>query len=162
MLLLAKCLSGPQQYIKPNYIWHIYIYTHQSFHCLHLDFTGLDLCFALWANLILHGIDSASCSIHSSEVLVYFDSFELFSYKISLFYKPFFCWLNWICWFLRCFFLLSTGDPHVQYSAVSSFVFLRFFAVAVLSPHSFQLRSHHPVSTRHPLSALMTSERCVA
>uniref|UniRef100_A0A667Z7D5 RAS p21 protein activator 2 n=1 Tax=Myripristis murdjan TaxID=586833 RepID=A0A667Z7D5_9TELE len=36
------------------------------------------------------------------------------------------------------------GDPHVQYSAVSSFVFLRFFAVAVLSPHSFQLRSHHP------------------
>ncbi|XP_057695435.1 ras GTPase-activating protein 2 isoform X2 [Corythoichthys intestinalis] len=37
-----------------------------------------------------------------------------------------------------------TDDPHVQYSAVSSFVFLRFFAVAVLYPHSFQLRSHHP------------------
>ncbi|XP_072317901.1 ras GTPase-activating protein 2 [Eucyclogobius newberryi] len=36
------------------------------------------------------------------------------------------------------------ADPHVQYSAVSSFVFLRFFAVAVLTPHSFQLRSHHP------------------
>ncbi|XP_035380815.1 ras GTPase-activating protein 2 isoform X2 [Electrophorus electricus] len=36
------------------------------------------------------------------------------------------------------------GDPHVQYSAVSSFVFLRFFAVAVLSPHTFQLRPHHP------------------
>ncbi|XP_062860462.1 ras GTPase-activating protein 2 [Trichomycterus rosablanca] len=36
------------------------------------------------------------------------------------------------------------SDPHVQYSAVSSFVFLRFFAVAVLSPHSFQLRPHHP------------------
>uniref|UniRef100_A0A3Q2XZR8 RAS p21 protein activator 2 n=1 Tax=Hippocampus comes TaxID=109280 RepID=A0A3Q2XZR8_HIPCM len=36
------------------------------------------------------------------------------------------------------------ADPHVQYSAVSSFVFLRFFAVAVLSPHSYQLRSHHP------------------
>uniref|UniRef100_A0A8C8EZQ9 RAS p21 protein activator 2 n=1 Tax=Oncorhynchus tshawytscha TaxID=74940 RepID=A0A8C8EZQ9_ONCTS len=35
-------------------------------------------------------------------------------------------------------------DPHVQYSAVSSFVFLRFFAVAVLSPHTFQLRPHHP------------------
>ncbi|XP_041419418.1 ras GTPase-activating protein 2 isoform X2 [Xenopus laevis] len=35
-------------------------------------------------------------------------------------------------------------DPHVQYSAVSSFVFLRFFAVAVVSPHSFQLRPHHP------------------
>ncbi|XP_056139267.1 ras GTPase-activating protein 2 [Lampris incognitus] len=36
------------------------------------------------------------------------------------------------------------ADPHVQYSAVSSFVFLRFFAVAVVSPHSFQLRPHHP------------------
>uniref|UniRef100_A0AAY4CR43 RAS p21 protein activator 2 n=1 Tax=Denticeps clupeoides TaxID=299321 RepID=A0AAY4CR43_9TELE len=36
------------------------------------------------------------------------------------------------------------ADPHVQYSAVSSFVFLRFFAVAVLSPHTFQLRPHHP------------------
>uniref|UniRef100_A0A672REW5 RAS p21 protein activator 2 n=1 Tax=Sinocyclocheilus grahami TaxID=75366 RepID=A0A672REW5_SINGR len=43
------------------------------------------------------------------------------------------------------------ADPHVQYSAVSSFVFLRFFAVAVLSPHTFQLRSHHPVSaTKQP------------
>nr|XP_033814354.1 ras GTPase-activating protein 2 [Geotrypetes seraphini] len=36
------------------------------------------------------------------------------------------------------------NDPHVQYSAVSSFVFLRFFAVAVVSPHSFHLRPHHP------------------
>uniref|UniRef100_A0A8C1UK58 RAS p21 protein activator 2 n=1 Tax=Cyprinus carpio TaxID=7962 RepID=A0A8C1UK58_CYPCA len=36
------------------------------------------------------------------------------------------------------------ADPHVQYSAVSSFIFLRFFAVAVLSPHTFQLRAHHP------------------
>ncbi|XP_048460438.1 LOW QUALITY PROTEIN: ras GTPase-activating protein 2 [Rhincodon typus] len=35
-------------------------------------------------------------------------------------------------------------DPHVKYSAVSSFVFLRFFAVAVVSPHSFHLRPHHP------------------
>lgn len=41
---------------------------------------------------------------------------------------------------------LLADDPHVQYSAVSSFVFLRFFAVAVLSPHTFQLRPHHPVS----------------
>ncbi|TSR87296.1 Ras GTPase-activating protein 2 [Bagarius yarrelli] len=36
------------------------------------------------------------------------------------------------------------SDPHVQYSAVSSFVFLRYFAVAVLSPHTFQLRPHYP------------------
>ncbi|KAI4904801.1 hypothetical protein NFI96_006925 [Prochilodus magdalenae] len=35
-------------------------------------------------------------------------------------------------------------DPHVQYSAVNSFVFLRFFAVAVSSPHTYQLRPHHP------------------
>ncbi|XP_067851176.1 ras GTPase-activating protein 2 [Heptranchias perlo] len=35
-------------------------------------------------------------------------------------------------------------DPHVKYSAVSSFVFLRFFAVAVVSPPSFHLRPHHP------------------
>ncbi|KAL4647054.1 ras GTPase-activating protein 2 [Arapaima gigas] len=44
-------------------------------------------------------------------------------------------------------------DPHVQYSAVSSFVFLRFFAVAVLSPHSFQLRPHHPVRDCSVLTA---------
>ncbi|EMP40335.1 Ras GTPase-activating protein 2 [Chelonia mydas] len=36
------------------------------------------------------------------------------------------------------------NDPHVQYSAVSSFVFLRFFAVAVVSPHTFHLRPHYP------------------
>ncbi|XP_063298372.1 ras GTPase-activating protein 2 [Pelobates fuscus] len=36
------------------------------------------------------------------------------------------------------------NDPHVQYSAVSSFVFLRFFAVAIISPHTFHLRPHHP------------------
>ncbi|XP_063771694.1 ras GTPase-activating protein 2 isoform X2 [Pseudophryne corroboree] len=36
------------------------------------------------------------------------------------------------------------NDPRVQYSAVSSFVFLRFFAVAVVSPHIFHLRFHHP------------------
>lgn len=54
---------------------------------------------------------------------------------------------------------LSSGDPHVQYSAVSSFVFLRFFAVAVLSPHSFQLRSHHPVSARRPRHKRPSDER---
>ncbi|CAI5775623.1 ras GTPase-activating protein 2 isoform X1 [Podarcis raffonei] len=37
-----------------------------------------------------------------------------------------------------------SNDPHVQYSAVSSFIFLRFFAVAVVSPHTFHLRPHHP------------------
>ncbi|ELV13674.1 Ras GTPase-activating protein 2 [Tupaia chinensis] len=47
------------------------------------------------------------------------------------------------------------NDPHVQYSAVSSFVFLRFFAVAVVSPHTFHLRPHHPmfqvIHTEKPL-----------
>ncbi|KAK7812226.1 hypothetical protein U0070_010985 [Myodes glareolus] len=36
------------------------------------------------------------------------------------------------------------NNPHVQYSAVTSFVFLRFFAVAILSPHTFHLRPHYP------------------
>ncbi|XP_075057719.1 ras GTPase-activating protein 2 [Mixophyes fleayi] len=36
------------------------------------------------------------------------------------------------------------NDPRVQFSAVSSFVFLRFFAVAVVSPQIFHLRFHHP------------------
>uniref|UniRef100_A0A8C3M220 RAS p21 protein activator 3 n=1 Tax=Chrysolophus pictus TaxID=9089 RepID=A0A8C3M220_CHRPC len=39
------------------------------------------------------------------------------------------------------------GDPDVRYTAVSSFIFLRFFAPAILSPNLFQLTPHHPVST---------------
>uniref|UniRef100_A0A8C9WSG3 RAS p21 protein activator 3 n=1 Tax=Scleropages formosus TaxID=113540 RepID=A0A8C9WSG3_SCLFO len=35
-------------------------------------------------------------------------------------------------------------DPDVRYTAVSSFIFLRFFAPAILSPNLFQLRPHHP------------------
>ncbi|CAH2223307.1 ras GTPase-activating 3 isoform X2 [Pelobates cultripes] len=38
------------------------------------------------------------------------------------------------------------GDPDVRYTAVSSFIFLRFFAPAILSPNLFQLRPHHPDS----------------
>lgn len=36
------------------------------------------------------------------------------------------------------------GDPDVRYTAVSSFIFLRFFAPAILSPNLFQLSPHHP------------------
>nr|XP_014345190.1 PREDICTED: ras GTPase-activating protein 3 isoform X2 [Latimeria chalumnae] len=36
------------------------------------------------------------------------------------------------------------GDQDVRYTAVSSFIFLRFFAPAILSPNLFQLRPHHP------------------
>uniref|UniRef100_A0A8C3M229 RAS p21 protein activator 3 n=1 Tax=Chrysolophus pictus TaxID=9089 RepID=A0A8C3M229_CHRPC len=36
------------------------------------------------------------------------------------------------------------GDPDVRYTAVSSFIFLRFFAPAILSPNLFQLTPHHP------------------
>ncbi|XP_066433336.1 ras GTPase-activating protein 3 isoform X1 [Eleutherodactylus coqui] len=35
-------------------------------------------------------------------------------------------------------------DPDVRYTAVSSFIFLRFFAPAILSPNLFQLSLHHP------------------
>nr|XP_046197509.1 ras GTPase-activating protein 3-like [Oncorhynchus gorbuscha] len=35
-------------------------------------------------------------------------------------------------------------DQDVSYTAVSSFIFLRFFAPAILSPNLFQLRPHHP------------------
>uniref|UniRef100_A0A8B9RJ16 RAS p21 protein activator 2 n=1 Tax=Astyanax mexicanus TaxID=7994 RepID=A0A8B9RJ16_ASTMX len=53
------------------------------------------------------------------------------------------------------------GDPHVQYSAVSSFVFLRFFAVAVLSPHTFQLRPHHPTECLYFLTLFVCVCVCV-
>ncbi|XP_072434190.1 ras GTPase-activating protein 3 isoform X1 [Chiloscyllium punctatum] len=36
------------------------------------------------------------------------------------------------------------GDADVRYTAVSSFIFLRFFAPAILSPNLFQLYPHHP------------------
>lgn len=35
-------------------------------------------------------------------------------------------------------------DADVRYTAVSSFIFLRFFAPAILSPNLFHLRPHHP------------------
>uniref|UniRef100_A0A8C6YB68 RAS p21 protein activator 3 n=1 Tax=Naja naja TaxID=35670 RepID=A0A8C6YB68_NAJNA len=35
-------------------------------------------------------------------------------------------------------------DPDVRYTAVSSFIFLRFFAPAILSPNLFHLTPHHP------------------
>lgn len=41
---------------------------------------------------------------------------------------------------------MFTVDQDVRYTAVSSFIFLRFFAPAILSPNLFQLRPHHPVS----------------
>lgn len=40
------------------------------------------------------------------------------------------------------------GDQDVRYTAVSGFIFLRFFAAAVLTPSLFQLRPHYPVSSR--------------
>uniref|UniRef100_A0A671QEJ3 RAS p21 protein activator 3 n=1 Tax=Sinocyclocheilus anshuiensis TaxID=1608454 RepID=A0A671QEJ3_9TELE len=42
-------------------------------------------------------------------------------------------------------------DPDVRYTAVSSFIFLRFFAPAILSPNLFHLRPHHPVCTASSL-----------
>lgn len=47
----------------------------------------------------------------------------------------------------RCLFVFcSLVDQDVRYTAVSSFIFLRFFAPAILSPNLFHLRPHHPVS----------------
>uniref|UniRef100_A0A2K5RIW6 RAS p21 protein activator 3 n=1 Tax=Cebus imitator TaxID=2715852 RepID=A0A2K5RIW6_CEBIM len=44
-------------------------------------------------------------------------------------------------------------DPDVRYTAVSSFIFLRFFAPAILSPNLFQLTPHHTVSCLQVISA---------
>lgn len=43
-------------------------------------------------------------------------------------------------------FFFNTVDQDVRYTAVSSFIFLRFFAPAILSPNLFHLLPHHPVS----------------
>lgn len=48
----------------------------------------------------------------------------------------------------RCLCVLATDDLDVRYTAVSSFIFLRFFAPAILSPNLFQLTPHHTVSER--------------
>lgn len=57
-------------------------------------------------------------------------------------------WRNRACWCL-CLWMF-TVDQDVRYTAVSSFIFLRFFAPAILSPNLFQLRPHHPVSVFTP------------
>lgn len=44
----------------------------------------------------------------------------------------------------------ATDDLDVRYTAVSSFIFLRFFAPAILSPNLFQLTPHHTVSEHQP------------
>lgn len=45
-----------------------------------------------------------------------------------------------------CLSVSTTDDLDVRYTAVSSFIFLRFFAPAILSPNLFQLTPHHTVS----------------
>ena len=42
-------------------------------------------------------------------------------------------------------FYFITDDEDVCYTAVSGFVFLRFFAPAILNPKLFQMRNEHPV-----------------
>lgn len=46
--------------------------------------------------------------------------------------------------------VLAADDLDVRYTAVSSFIFLRFFAPAILSPNLFQLTPHHTVSDVNP------------
>lgn len=43
-------------------------------------------------------------------------------------------------------FCLDSDDEDVCYTSVSGFVFLRFFAPAILNPKLFQMRNEHPVS----------------
>uniref|UniRef100_A0A8C1NCW0 RAS p21 protein activator 3 n=1 Tax=Cyprinus carpio TaxID=7962 RepID=A0A8C1NCW0_CYPCA len=48
------------------------------------------------------------------------------------------------CVYFSCCVKFCQFDPDVRYTAVSSFIFLRFFAPAILSPNLFHLRPHHP------------------
>uniref|UniRef100_F7FQC9 RAS p21 protein activator 3 n=2 Tax=Monodelphis domestica TaxID=13616 RepID=F7FQC9_MONDO len=48
------------------------------------------------------------------------------------------------------------GDLDVRYTAVSSFIFLRFFAPAILSPNLFQLTPHHTVCASFKESYMAT------
>lgn len=71
------------------------------------------------------------------------------SYMVYIMFFLFFTLSSLV--FNQCFCMtfhhfIPADNPHVQYSAVTSFVFLRFFAVAILSPHTFHLRPHYPVS----------------
>jgi len=43
-------------------------------------------------------------------------------------------------------FCFNSDDEDVCYTSVSGFVFLRFFAPAILNPKLFQMRNEHPVS----------------
>ena len=49
---------------------------------------------------------------------------------------------------LTCIFYIffNLDDDDVCYTSVSGFVFLRFFAPAILNPKLFQMRNEHPVS----------------
>ena len=47
---------------------------------------------------------------------------------------------------LRFLCYLTTDNKEVRYQVVSGFVFLRFFAPAILGPRLFQLRTDMPVS----------------
>ena len=44
-------------------------------------------------------------------------------------------------------FCFDSDDEDVCYTSVSGFVFLRFFAPAILNPKLFQMRNEHPVSS---------------
>uniref|UniRef100_A0A8C7Z2P8 RAS p21 protein activator 3 n=1 Tax=Oryzias sinensis TaxID=183150 RepID=A0A8C7Z2P8_9TELE len=51
-------------------------------------------------------------------------------------------------------------DQDVRYTAVSSFIFLRFFAPAILSPNLFHLRPHHPVSLKFNTCTILKTCTC--
>ena len=57
-------------------------------------------------------------------------------------------WLSELCKSQCCFSVSDDND--VCYTSVSGFVFLRFFAPAILNPKLFQMRNEHAVSNIWP------------
>ena len=57
-------------------------------------------------------------------------------------------WLSELCKSQYCFSVSDDND--VCYTSVSGFVFLRFFAPAILNPKLFQMRNEHAVSNIWP------------
>ena len=57
-------------------------------------------------------------------------------------------WLSELCKSQYCFSVSDDND--VCYTSVSGFVFLRFFAPAILNPKLFQMRNEHAVSNFWP------------
>eukprot|EP01097_Dermamoeba_algensis_P004000 TRINITY_DN2679_c0_g1_i1.p1 TRINITY_DN2679_c0_g1~~TRINITY_DN2679_c0_g1_i1.p1 ORF type:complete len:834 (-),score=180.01 TRINITY_DN2679_c0_g1_i1:105-2606(-) len=55
------------------------------------------------------------------------------------------------------------GDPNIEYTVVSSFLFLRFFCAALLGPRLFSISDDHPMATAaRSLTLLSKIVQCIA